>query len=69
MPAFEEKACTKPSNANVCIEVTFPNGMVDLMFLNRTSSSIYEGQLKDDNDVGVVMIDSPQEQTRLVIHG
>ena len=67
MPSFEEKACAKPSKTSLCIQVTFPNGMVDLMILKRTSSSVYEGQLKDDSDVGVVMINSPGEQKRLVI--
>ena len=52
--------------ADICIKVTFPNGIVDFMFLKSIGSSIYEGNLEGDKDVGVVMIDDPEIKKRLV---
>jgi len=65
MPSFEDKPC---SLFDWCIEVTFPNGVVDMLLLTRDSptSSIYEGSLEGDEEVGVVLIDTPSTGKRLI---
>ena len=67
MPTFEQKSCPTTIKADVCIKVNFSNGQTDLMNLKTSGFSIYEGNLEGDKDVGVVMIDSPEDQKRLVI--
>ena len=67
MPRFEDQSCSASSQANICIKVIFSNGNSDVMDLKKTSPFIFEGNLNEDEDVGVVLIDNPQEQTRLVI--
>ena len=65
MPSFEEQPC---SLFDMCIKVTFPNGVVDNLLLTRDSptSSIYEGTLEGDEEVTVVLIDTPSTGKRLV---
>ena len=67
MPSFEDQPCST-NDYDMCIQVTFPNGEVDMLLLTRDSptSSIYEGSLKGDEDVGVVLIDTPSTGKRLV---
>ena len=61
MPSFEEMICPTDRRATKCIQVTFSNGIIDLLVLNRLSkkSSIYDGYLANDIDAGVVMIEKP----------
>ena len=68
MPEFMEEPCTHVLLADMCIKVTFPNQLEDVLVLTRMgeTSSIYEGFLKEDNDVRVVMIDTPTTRSRLV---
>ena len=67
MPSFEEQPCST-NDYDMCVQVTFPNGEVDMLLLTGKSptSSIYEGTLKGDEDVGVVLIDTPLTKKRLV---
>merc|ERR1711936_1020964 len=53
MPSFEDQTCST-NDYDMCIHVTFPNGEVDMLLLTRDSptSSIYEGSLEGDEDVG-----------------
>ena len=68
MPSFEEQPCSIYDEFDLCIEVTFANGVVDRLLLTRDSptSSIYEGSLEGDEYVGVVLIDTPTTGKRLV---
>ena len=67
MPTFEQKTCMTTIKADVCIKVAFSNGITDFMSLKSSGFSIYEGSLEGDRDVGVVMIDCPEDRKRLVI--
>ena len=67
MPMFQDKPCPTSSHADVCVKVIFSNGKTDSMNLRETSPFIFEGNMVGDEDVGVVLIDSPYDQTRLVI--
>ena len=60
LPTFDEILCPNNITATKCLQVTFSNELIDLLVLNRlsTKSSIYEGYLADDTDVGVVMIEN-----------
>ena len=67
MPNFEEIACTHQLLADICITVSFPNGLVDILILTKIGATpIFEGFLQEDTDVRAVMIDTPSEKTRLV---
>ena len=66
MPTFEESTCSDNAG-DICIEVIFPNGVIDILILTQMpKTSIYEGFLQGDTDVGVVMIDSPMAEKRMV---
>ena len=64
---FQDEICPFGLDATKCIQVTFSNGIVDFLVLTRLTnkSSIYEGYLAKETDVGVVMIETPHEN-RLV---
>ena len=67
MPNFEDVACTHQLLADICIKVSFPNGLVDILILTKIGTKpIFEGFLLKDSDVRAVMIDTPSENTRLV---
>merc|ERR1712029_1273030 len=68
MPTFMEIPCLKKFLGTLCINVTFPNGLWDVLVLTRMEegSSIYEGYLQEDVDVSVVMIDAPATKSRLI---
>ena len=63
MPCFQDHHCPSGLVATKCIQVTYSNGLLDLLVLTRISneSSIYEGYLTNETDVGVVMIETPNE--------
>ena len=68
MPIFEDSTC--PENypdSNFCIAVTFPNLAKDLLILSKVpGTSIFEGFLQKDDEVSVVMIDTPATKKRMV---
>ena len=67
MPKFKESACPE-DNGDVCITVMFPNSVEDLLILTQVPrTSIFEGYLQEDNQVPVVMIDTPLTKKRMVI--
>ena len=69
MPTFEETDCSSDfSAADMCIKVYFPNGNDDVMILTRMheESTMYDGFLHQDEDVSVIVIDTPQTHQRLV---
>ena len=63
MPMFQDEICPFGLVATKCIQVTFSNGIIDFLMLTRLTneSSIYEGYLAKEKDVGVVMIETPHE--------
>ena len=67
MPVFQDEICPLGLVATKCIQVTFPNGIIDFLILTRLTneSSIYEGYLAKEKDVWAVMIETPHEN-RLV---
>ena len=69
MPTFEDSKC--PENYldyHFCIAVTFPNSAKDMLILIKVpGTSIFEGFLQDDDEVSVVMIDTPATKKRMVI--
>ena len=66
MPKFEESPCIDDAG-DICIKVSFPNGVMDILILTQLpKTSIYEGFLQGDKEVGVVMIDAPRAKTRMV---
>ena len=66
IPTFEEAAC--PTNSgDLCISVSFPNGIKDTLILFHTSNMyIFEGFLQGNEDVKAVVIETPMENTRIV---
>ena len=69
IPTFEDSTCPEnyPDN-HFCIAVTFPNSAKDMLILTKVpGTSIFEGFLKEDDDVSVVMIDTPATKKRMVI--
>ena len=69
MPHFEDSTC--PENypdSHFCIVVTFPNSAKDMLILTIVpGTSIFEGFLEEDDEVSVVMIDTPATKKRMVI--
>ena len=56
------------SDDHFCIEVTFPNSAKDVLILTKVpGTSIFEGVLQEDDEVSVVMIDTPATKKRMVI--
>ena len=69
MPTFEETDCPSEfSAADMCIKVSFSNGNDDVMILTRMQeeSTMYDGYLQQDEDVSIIVIDTPQTHHRLV---
>ena len=72
MPAFESSVdCQNigEDKADLCVGVKFPNSIKDMLILTQVSgTSIYEGYLGDENEVPVVLIDTPLTNKRMVIN-
>ena len=67
MPAFEDSTCPQ-DNGDLCVSVKFSNSIEDLMILTQVpNTSIYEGYLREDNDVSVLLIDTPLTHKRMVM--
>ena len=67
MPIFDDSTCPQ-DNGDLCVSVKFSNSIEDLMILTQVSGThIYEGYLRDDNDVFAVLIDTPLTNKRVVI--
>ena len=69
MPTFEDSICPKSYSYNYfCIGVAFPNSAKDMLILTKVpGTSIFEGFLQEDDEVSVVMIDTPATKKRMVI--
>ena len=68
LPMFEDDECPPDSGLDLCVKVTFPNGMDDMLLLARDSpnSTVYEGVLMGEEDASVVLIDAPEDGERIV---
>ena len=68
LPTFEDDVCPPDSGLDLCVKVTFPNGMEDMLLLARDSpnSTVYEGILMGEADASVVLIDAPEDGERIV---
>ena len=68
LPTFEDNECPPDSGMDLCVKVTFGNGVTDILLLTRDSpnSTVYEGVLKDEVDASVVLIDAPEDSERIV---
>ena len=68
LPTFEDDVCPPDSGLDLCVKVTFPNGMEDMLLLARDSpnSTVYEGILMGEEDASVVLIDAPEDDERIV---
>ena len=68
LPTFEDDVCPPDSGLDLCVKVTFPNGMEDMLLLARDSpnSTVYEGFLAAEDDAYVVLIDAPEDDERIV---
>ena len=68
LPMFEDDECPPDSGLDLCVKVTFPNGMDDMLLLARDSpnSTVYEGVLMGEEDASVVLIDAPEDDERIV---
>merc|ERR1712227_698173 len=68
MPTFEDSPC--PGNYpddDFCIVVTFPNSAKDMLVLTKVpGTSIFEGFLQEDDEVSVVIIDTPATKKRMI---
>ena len=51
----------------LCITVIFPNAVEDLIITRKSSRTIYEGYLKEEKDVPVLIIDVPVRNTMMVM--
>ena len=66
MPIFEDSTCPE-DNGDICISVVFPSLIEDLLILTQVKdTSIYEGYLRDDDEVSAVLIDTPLTKKRMV---
>ena len=75
MPAFKDTPCPGdedlagdlPKNADLCVEVLLPNLGKDMLVLSLIhGTSIYEGYLRNEKDVPVILIDVPSTKRRVV---
>ena len=79
MPVFQNAACPEnaklpkdcpedfPQNPDLCVEVLMPNSEKDMLVLAQVpGTSIYEGYLRNEVDVPVVLIDVPSTNKRVV---
>lgn len=74
MPTFEEMTCPHDlpdveEGPELCIKVSFHNGNEDVMVLSKMdgSTTMLDGFLQQDEDVSIILIDSPQTHHRLVL--
>ena len=66
LPSFEDVECLSPE-ANLCIRVYITPELSELIVLTKKSDTIYNGYLGDiENDIFVVMIDEPEDNSRFV---
>ena len=67
LPMFKMDMC--PNDADICIQVNFPNGNTDRLILTRVpdTSSVYEGFLELEPDVPAVMVNLPRSNRQMVI--
>ena len=79
MPVFQDAACPEngklpkdlpedfPENLDLCVEVLMPNSEKDMLVLSQVlGTSIYEGYLRNEVNVPVVLIDVPLTKKRVV---
>ena len=75
MPAFKDTPCPEdedlagdlPQNPDLCVEVLLPNLDKDMLVLSLIpGTSIYEGYLRNEKDVSVILIDVPSTKKRMV---
>ena len=56
-----------PENPDLCVDVVMPNSEKDMLVLAQVpGTSIYEGYLRNEVDVPVVLIDVPSTNKRVV---
>ena len=78
-PVFQDAVCPEnaklpkdrpedfPENPDLCVEVVMPNSEKDMLVLAQVpGTSIYEGYLRNEVDVPVVLIDVPSTNKRVV---
>ena len=72
MPTFEDEACAE-FEGDLCVGVLFSNSKDDLLILSHATDSdgnlmkdTYEGYLKNEKEVSVVLIDVPSTNKRMV---
>jgi len=78
-PVFQDAACPEnaklpkdhpedfPENPDLCVEVVMPNSEKDMLVLAQVpGTSIYEGYLRNEVDVPVVLIDVPSTNKRVI---
>ena len=78
-PVFQDAACPEngklpkdlpedfPENPDLCVEVVMPNSEKDMLVLAQVpGTSIYEGYLRNEVDVPVVLINVPSTNKRVV---
>ena len=68
LPSFRNVTCEEGYSNSKCIEVTFANSKTDVLELKRPNpnQAIYEGNLKDESDVCVMMTEVPVSRKRSV---
>jgi len=75
MPAFKDTPCPEdedlagdlPKNPDLCVEVLLPNLDKDMLVLSLIpGTSIYEGYLRNEKDVSVILIDVPSTKKRMI---
>ena len=80
MPVFQDAACPEnaklpkdfpedfPENPDLCVEVFMPNLEEDMLVLSQVpGTSIYEGCLRNEVDVSVVLIDVPLTKRIIIL--
>ena len=77
-PAFKDTPCPEdedllgdfPETPDLCVEVLLPNLDKDMLILSLVpGTSIYEGYLRNEMDVPVILIDVPSTKKRMVSMG
>ena len=79
MPVFQDRACPEnaklpkdrpedfPENPDLCVEVSMPNSEKDMLVLSQVQGTfIYEGYLRNEVNVPVVLIDVQLTKKRVV---
>ena len=68
VPSFQELSCSSDVTSRLCVKVDFPpsSETSDLLILKTRPETIYEGFLNKHKELGLVLLESAEDNTRMV---